>query len=451
MRSIDPHSGLLITPWDTLTPNQIETRLKRATAAALTWRATDLPTRCAHLLALADALLARVDALALLMAQEVGKPLAEGRAEVTKCAWVCRYYAEHAADFLAPTPIDTGADTQVRYDPLGVVLAVMPWNFPLWQVLRFAAPALAAGNVLLMKHAPNTQGCADAIAHLVRDAGLPSGVLQNLPIDVGRVADVIAHPAVAAVTLTGSERAGAAVGAVAGEHLKRAVLELGGSDAFIVLGDADLEAAVAQGVTSRCLNSGQSCIAAKRFLIQRDVLEAFTSRFVAAMQARIVGDPQDPATQVGPLARADLRDALHDQVQRSLAAGATLLCGGEVPPGPGFYYPPTVLGDVTEDMPVATEETFGPVAALIPCDDGEHAVQIANRSRYGLGASVWTADRALAHRMAEGLDVGCVFVNRMTVSDPRVPFGGVKMSGYGRELGVFGLREFVNVKTVWVE
>ena len=450
MRSIDPSTGRLVTTWELLSPRQITTKVARAEVAAWAWRQTPLDVRTGHLRAIGAALRASVEELAPFMTREVGKPISEARAEIIKCAWVCEYYADNAASFLAPTPIATEADSFVRYDPLGLILAVMPWNFPFWQVFRFAAPALAAGNGMLIKHAPNTLGCSQAIERVCLDAGLPEGVLTNLMIGVEHVPSVIAHPAVAAVTLTGSERAGAAVATAAGAHLKKAVLELGGSDPFIVLDDADLDAAVQQGVVSRCLNSGQSCIAAKRFIVHEAVVDTFTDKLVAAMSARVVGDPREDTTQLGPLAREDLRATLHDQVVRSVDKGARVLCGGVVPPGPGYFYPPTVLNEVDEDMAVFTEETFGPVAAVVPAHSADHAVEIANRSRYGLGASLWTADLHRGKDLAARLEVGCVFINRMTVSDPRVPFGGVKMSGYGRELGVFGLREFVNVKTVWV-
>ena len=451
MRSIDPHDGRLITTWDPLRPDQLRTRVEVAALRFASWRRQPLARRTEHLRKLAAGLRLREGYLAELMTREVGKPITESEGEVRKCAWVCEHYAEHAAEFLAPRPVDVGDDeASVRFDPLGVVLAVMPWNFPLWQVLRFGAPALAAGNVMLIKHAPNTMGCGLAIEEVAREAGLPEGCLTNLLVGVEHVAELIAHPAVAAVTLTGSDRAGRAVGALAGKALKKSVLELGGSDPFIVLADADVEAAVAAGVRSRALNSGQSCIAAKRFFVEEPVAEEFTKRFVEAMSGLVVGDPRDRATQVGPLARDDLRAALHDQVRRSVEAGANLLCGGEVPAGPGFYYPPTVLDRVAPGMPAFDEETFGPVAAITVVGDEDEAVALSNRSDLGLGASVFTADLDRARRMAERLEAGCVFVNRMTASDPRVPFGGVKGSGYGRELGVFGIREFVNVKTVWV-
>ncbi len=451
MRSIDPHDGQLITTWDPLTPDQLHTRVEVAALRFQSWRRLPLAARTEHLRNLATDLRARETYLAEMMTREVGKPISEAEAEVRKCAWVCDYYAEKAAEFLAPRPVDVGDDAAVvRFDPLGIVLAVMPWNFPLWQVLRFGAPALAAGNVLLVKHAPNTMGCGIAIEEVAREAGLPEGCLTNLLVEIEHVGELIEHPAVAAVTLTGSDRAGRAVASQAGRALKKSVLELGGSDPFIVLADADIEAAVSEGVRSRTLNSGQSCIAAKRFLVAAPVAEEFTARFVEAMTALKVGDPRERDTQVGPIARDDLRAALTDQVRRSIDAGATLLCGGEPLDGPGFYYPPTVLTDVTEDMPVFAEETFGPVAAIKVVADASEAVAIANRSPLGLGASIFTSDLEEARRLAERIEAGCVFVNRMTASDPRVPFGGVKASGYGRELGVFGIREFVNVKTVWV-
>ncbi len=452
MRSIDPHDGQLITTWDPLTPDQLHTRVEVAALRFQSWRRLPLAARTEHLRNLATDLRARETHLAEIMTREVGKPITEAEAEVRKCAWVCDFYAERAAEFLAPRPADVGDDDEamIRFDPLGIVLAVMPWNFPLWQVLRFGAPALAAGNVLLVKHAPNTMGCGIAIEEVAREAGLPEGCLTNLLVGVEHVGELIEHPAVAAVTLTGSDRAGRAVASQAGRALKKSVLELGGSDPFIVLEDADLAAAVSEGVRSRTLNSGQSCIAAKRFLVAEPVAEEFIARFVEAMKALKVGDPRERDTQVGPLARDDLRAALTDQVRRSIDAGATLLCGGEPIEGPGFYYPPTVLTDVTEDMPVFAEETFGPVAAIKVVADADEAVAVANRSPLGLGASLFTADLDGARRLAERIEAGCVFVNRMTASDPRVPFGGVKASGYGRELGVFGIREFVNVKTVWV-
>lgn len=452
-RSIDPSNNTLVSVREEHGPLDVEHALSQAAAAQTDWARTRLAARCAALNRLAAALRARADECARTMTSEMGKVAAEARAEVEKSAWVCEFYAEHAPAFLAPEAADAGAahGSWVRFDPLGVVLAVMPWNFPLWQVLRFAAPALAAGNALILKHAPGVQGCAEDVLTAVRDAGLPAGLVQNLRLDLPAIPAVVADPRIAAVTLTGSSRAGAAVAAIAGQHLKKCVLELGGSDPFIVLPDADLAAAVAAGVRSRTLNAGQSCIAAKRFVVHRDVAEPFAERFTAAMAALTVGDPSDPGTDLGPLARGDLRDALHGQVVASTALGARVRCGGELPEGRGFYYPPTVLDRVAPGMPVVDEETFGPVAALLAADSVDDAVAIANDTPYGLGASLWTQDRALARALAPRIDAGAVYVNSMTFSDPRLPFGGVKASGYGRELGRFGLREFVNVKTVRVD
>ena len=451
MQSVDPATGRVWKSWELHSPDEVSRRIAAAASAQRAWARRSFEARAEVVSAIANRLEAEVDLHAPAMTLEMGKPIAESEGELRKCAWVCRYYAEQAAAFCAPEPVDVGStETRIRFDPLGVVLAVMPWNFPWWQVFRFGAPALMAGNALLVKHAPNTQDAAARIERLCLDAGLPEGLLVTLVIDVDRVPDVIAHDDVVAVTLTGSDRAGRAVASVAGAHLKKVVLELGGSDPFIVLADADLDAAVAEGVRSRCLNNGQSCIAAKRFFVERPVLADFTERVVAAMGSLVVGDPSDRATQLGPLARSDLRDLIADQVDRSVAAGATVLLGGEVPAGPGFYYPATVLAGLDPSMPVMSEETFGPVAAVHGVDTAEDALRLSNASRLGLGASIFTQDLDRARDLAARLEVGCVFVNRMTASDPRVPFGGVKESGYGRELGGFGIREFVNVKTVWI-
>jgi len=451
MQSIDPCTGVSFATWPLDGPQDVAQKLARAKAAQAEWAQRPIEQRAAILARIADALDASVGDHALPMTREVGKPIAESEGEIRKCAWVCRYYAEYAADFLQSESIAVeSTDTHVRFDPLGVVLAVMPWNFPWWQVFRFGAPALMAGNAMLVKHAPNAQDCAARIEALCLDAGLPRGLLSRLVVDVDAVPGVLADPAVAAVTLTGSDRAGRAVASLAGQHLKKSVLELGGSDPFIVLQDADLDLAVREGLRSRCLNNGQSCIAAKRFFVEQPVFEAFTERLVAAMEDLVVGDPADRDTDLGPLARADLRDALARQVARSVAQGARVLCGGRVPDGPGNFYPPTVLVDLDPSMAVLTEETFGPVVALHPVESAEQALQLANASRFGLGAALFTQDLDKARALAARLEVGCVFVNRMTASDPRVPFGGVKDSGHGRELGSFGIREFVNTKTVWI-
>jgi succinate-semialdehyde dehydrogenase/glutarate-semialdehyde dehydrogenase len=385
------------------------------------------------------------------MTEEMGKPIAAAEAEIDKCSWVCRYYAENGDEFLTPHHIRTdGSSSYVSFEPLGVVLAIMPWNYPFWQVFRFAAPALAAGNAVVLKHAPNVPRCATAIESVFQEAGLHADLFQNVMIDNDTVARVIGDPRIDAITLTGSVRAGRAVAARAGAHIKKVVLELGGSDPFVVLADAHLDLAVSVAVASRTQNNGQSCIAAKRFIIEDSVLEAFTERFVGEVGKLRVGDPRDRSVDIGPLARADLRDSLHDQVERSVATGARLQLGGRALPGDGFFYAPTVLSGVRPGMAAFDEETFGPVAAIIRAEDEADALRLANRSRYGLGATVFTGDAARGEKFARGLQAGNVFVNGMVKSDPRLPFGGIKESGYGRELSVFGIREFVNIKTVWV-
>jgi succinate-semialdehyde dehydrogenase/glutarate-semialdehyde dehydrogenase len=394
----------------------------------------------------------RKDEFAELMTAEMGKTRAEGLAEVEKCAGNCDFFAEHAESFLAREPIDMGGPKAfVTFNPLGVVLAIMPWNFPFWQVYRFAAPALMAGNVGVLKHASNVPGCALAIQDIFTEAGFPPGAFTTLLVGSRHVRALIEHRLVRAVTLTGSTPAGKAVASQAGAVLKKTVLELGGSDAYIVLDDADLDLAAETCVNSRLINAGQSCIAAKRFIVVEPVLEAFTTRFVALMKTKKMGDPLAEDTDLGPQARRDLRDALHQQVVASVERGATLLLGGQVPPGDGAFYPPTVLSDVTPGMPAYDEELFGPVAAILKARDEADAVRIANDSVFGLGGAVFTADSARGERVARALEAGATFVNAQVASDPRLPFGGVKESGYGRELGVFGIREFVNVKTVYVK
>jgi len=389
--------------------------------------------------------------LAALMAEEMGKPLGEGRAEVDKCAWVCEHYAEQAAVYLAPQPVASDAGrSQVAFRSLGAILAVMPWNFPLWQVFRFAAPALMAGNVGLLKHASNVPRCALAIEQLFERAGFPADVFRTLLIGSRQVDAVIAHPAVRAVTLTGSDLAGRKVAAKAGAMLKKSVLELGGSDPFIVLADADLAEAAAQGARSRCINSGQSCIAAKRFIVLDQVGAKFLALLRQAMAALKVGDPLMETTQVGPMARGDLRDELHAQVRDSVAAGAKLVLGGQPLPEAGYYYPPTILADVKPGMPAYDQELFGPVAAVIRVADAAEAIRVANDTLFGLGASIWSGDSDHAEALAAEIEAGAVFVNGMVKSDPRLPFGGIKESGYGRELADYGIREFVNIQTVWV-
>jgi succinate-semialdehyde dehydrogenase/glutarate-semialdehyde dehydrogenase len=452
MLAINPATGRPIRDYPEDPAPEVDRRIALAWEAFAAWRETSFGERGRRLRAAAGVLRDRGPKYARLMTEEMGKPISSALAEVEKCAWVCEFYADHAERFLAPQPVATdAAESLVRFDPLGPVLAVMPWNFPFWQVFRFAAPALAAGNVGLLKHASNVPGCALAIEEVFREGGIPDGGLAALLVPSAAVERIIEHPYVRAVTLTGSEAAGREVARVAGRALKKTVLELGGSDAFLVLADADPAAAAAAAATARCVNSGQSCIAAKRFIVEEAIAAPFEEAFAAAMAAMRVGDPLDAETQVGPLAREDLLADLGSQVERSLDRGARLLTGGRRLDRPGFFYPPTVLAGVEPGMAVFEEETFGPVAAVVRCRDADHGVELANRSRYGLAASVWTADPARGRDLAARLEAGSVFVNEIVKSDPRLPFGGVKSSGYGRELSEFGIREFVNVKTVWVK
>jgi succinate-semialdehyde dehydrogenase/glutarate-semialdehyde dehydrogenase len=451
LESLNPATGEAIATYPAWSDAQVDEAIRSVAARQPAWAAASFETRAAVLTRAAALLRQRAPELARLMALEMGKPIAQGRAEATKCAWVAEYFAEHARRLLADEVIATDAGRSfVRCEPLGVVLAVMPWNFPLWQVFRFAAPALMAGNAALLKHASNVTGCALAIENLLRDAGLPEDLFRALLIPASAVERVIANPLVAAVTLTGSEEAGRSVGGAAGRALKPSVLELGGSDPFVILADADLAEAARVGALARTQNSGQSCIAAKRFIVVEEAFDAFLERFLGEMRAVVVGDPLDESTQVGPLARCDLRDALHDQVQRSIAMGARVALGGVIPAGPGAFYPVTVLSDVVPGMPAFDEEIFGPVAAFIRARDIDDAVRLANASRFGLGASVWTGDPALAEALVGRIEAGSVFVNGLVKSDPRLPFGGIKASGYGRELAAQGIREFVNPKTVWI-
>jgi len=451
IQSLNPATGKILETFEETPPQELERILSRARAAFHEWRAVPFATRAQSMRNAAELLRARKTDYARIMALEMGKPIVQGEAEVDKCAWVCEYYAEHAEAFLTPQPRATDASTSyVRFDPLGPVLAVMPWNFPFWQVFRFAAPALMAGNTAVLKHASNVPRCAVSIDEVLRDAGVPRGVFATVLVGSAAVAGLIADPRIVAVTLTGSDRAGSQVAERAGHEIKKTVLELGGSDPFIVLADADVAAAARTAADARLVNSGQSCIAAKRFIVVDAVADQFLPRFVEELRGRKMGDPLARDTQVGPQARVDLRDALHRQVEESIKRGAQRLLGGEVPAGDGAFYPPTLLAAVDKGMPAFDEETFGPVAAVVRAKDETDAVRLANDSSFGLGASLWTRDRARGERLAAEIEAGAVFVNGLVKSDPRLPFGGIKRSGYGRELSEYGIREFVNIKSVWI-
>jgi succinate-semialdehyde dehydrogenase/glutarate-semialdehyde dehydrogenase len=452
LESVDPSSGEVLARYEAMPASELADIAARCAGAQPAWAAASFAERGRVLRAAGAALRGRSQELAALMGREMGKPVSEGRGEVEKCAFACEFYAEHAERFLAREEVKTDASrSYVAFAPLGVVLAVMPWNFPLWQVFRFAAPTLMAGNGGLLKHASNVTGCSLAIEEILRQAGVPEGVFRSLLAGSDAVAGLIERPEVAAVTLTGSTPAGRAVAARAGACLKKTVLELGGSDPYLVLEDADLEPAIDTCVRSRLVNGGPSCIAAKRFILPASRREECEALFVEKMSARRPGNPLAEGVDLGPLARRDLRDELHEQVERSVHAGARLLLGGEVPDGPGAFYPPSVLSGVRPGMAAYSEELFGPVASLIFVSDEEEAVRVANDTSFGLGAAVFTRDVARGERIArERLQAGCCFVNALVRSDPRLPFGGVRDSGYGRELGLFGIREFVNVKTVWV-
>jgi succinate-semialdehyde dehydrogenase/glutarate-semialdehyde dehydrogenase len=451
LQSINPATGDVLETFDPTSSAEAARIVATAHDAFLAWRHVSFTTRSRSMRKAAEILRARRAEYARTMALEMGKPVAQGEAEVDKCAWVCGFYAEHAEAMLAEQPRATdAARSYVRFEPLGPVLAVMPWNFPFWQVFRFAAPALMAGNAGVLKHASNVPRCALQIEAVFRDAGFPRGLFATVLVGASAVSGLVADPRIAAVTLTGSEGAGRQVAERAGRELKKTVLELGGSDPFIVLDDADVAVAATAAADARLVNSGQSCIAAKRFIVVESIADQFLPRFVEALRGRRMGDPLSPAAQVGPQARVDLRDALHRQVRESVARGAQLLLGGEVPAGPGAFYPPTVLAAVDKGMPAFDEETFGPVAATIRAKDEADAVRLANDSPFGLGASLWTRDRARAERLVAQIEAGTVFVNGLVKSDPRLPFGGIKRSGYGRELSEYGIREFVNVKSVWI-
>ncbi|MCI0436635.1 MAG: NAD-dependent succinate-semialdehyde dehydrogenase [Gemmatimonadetes bacterium] len=452
IESVNPATGERIRSYELMSPRQLSAAIRASARAYRDWRTTTFAERATLMSRAAELLRERAGEFARIMAMEMGKPVRGGRGEAGKCAWVCDYYAEHAERFLAPQAVATDArESFVAFRPIGPVVAVMPWNFPFWQVFRFAAPALMAGNVGLLKHASNVPGCALAIEKVFRDAGFPEHVFTTLLIETRHTRNAIRNRNIAAVTLTGSTAAGSDVARVAGQKVKKTVLELGGSDPYVILEDADIPAAVETCVTSRLINSGQSCIAAKRFIVVPQVRDEFEHRFVERMRLARMGDPLDENSDIGPQARRDLRDELHSQVRRSIEKGARLLLGGEVPPGPGAYYPPTVLAGVKRGMPAYSEELFGPAASIIAARNENDALRIANDSVFGLGAAVFTQDIERGRRIAtDELEAGCCFVNSFVKSDPRLPFGGIRESGYGRELADFGIREFVNIKSVCV-
>jgi succinate-semialdehyde dehydrogenase/glutarate-semialdehyde dehydrogenase len=450
--SVNPANGKIIKKYKAHTLQQVEQKIKQTHNAWLSWRESSHDERKRLLSSMAGILQSRKNELATLMALEMGKPVNHGIAEIEKCASVCQYYATNGATYLNDQIIETDASkSYISFQPIGVVLAIMPWNFPFWQVFRFLAPALAAGNCGVLKHASNVPGCALAIEEIVKEAGFPDDVFQTLLVNSASVEKIIESPFIKAVTITGSTNAGKQVAQKAGSLIKKTVLELGGSDAYIILEDADLEKAVEACVNSRMINSGQSCIAAKRFVVVKSVEKEFIGLFLNKMKAKKVGDPLNADTDIGPQARTDLRNELHKQVKLSVKKGAKCMLGGTLPKGKGTFYPPTILTKVKPGMPAYDEELFGPVAAIIRANDEADAIRIANDSNFGLGAAVFTKNKEKGERIASTqLQAGACFVNALVKSDPRLPFGGIKQSGYGRELGLFGIHEFVNIKTVFV-
>lgn len=451
IQSINPTTEEVLETFEVYSQAQIDEALNQARRAFLNWRATTFPQRAEHLRRVARYLREHKARLARVAVLEMGKTLVEAEAEVEKCAWNCDFYAEHAEVFLADEHVASSAtESYVAFRPLGVVLALMPWNFPYWQVFRFAAPALMAGNTAVLKHASNVSRCALEIERVFQECGLPKAVFRTVLVPGSETGELISDRRVAAITLTGSEGAGVAVASTSGSVLKKNVLELGGSDAFIVLEDADLDQAARVAATARFQNNGQSCIAAKRFIVVESVAAEFERKFAAATAKMRVGDPMERETQIGPVARGDLRDELDRQVRESVKMGARIVLGGKPIAGKGYFYEPTIIADVTPKMPMFREETFGPAAAIIRARDAEHAVELANDSDFGLGGNLWTRDIKRGQELARRIESGAVFINGMTASDPRLPFGGVKRSGYGRELSSFGIREFVNIQTVWI-
>jgi succinate-semialdehyde dehydrogenase/glutarate-semialdehyde dehydrogenase len=452
IQTINPATEEIVKTFNGLSIDELGKIIKDSNSAFNNWKKTAFAERSKLMFNAAKVLRENKRRYAEILTLEMGKPILQAYSEVEKCAWICDYYAENAEKMLSKEIIKTDAsESFVQFDPLGVVLAVMPWNFPYWQVFRFAAPALMAGNAGVLKHSSNVPMSALAIEEIFNKAGFPENIFRTLLIDSSLVKAVIENPLVKAATLTGSEYAGKKVSEVSGRNLKKTVMELGGSDPFIILKDADLDAAAETGVTARLINNGQSCIAAKRFIVVEDVYDEFESKFVEKMEKIIVGNPMDESTQLGPLAREDLLLELNQQVQNSVKAGAKILTGGKRLERKGFYYPPTVISNVKKGMPAYSEELFGPVAIFIKAVDANDAVRIANDTDFGLGASIWTNDIENAKKLATAIDSGAVFINGLVKSDPRLPFGGVKLSGYGRELSHYGIKEFVNIKSVWIK
>jgi succinate-semialdehyde dehydrogenase/glutarate-semialdehyde dehydrogenase len=453
LKSVNPATSEVIKTYDEDSPNDIDDALDRAANTFSEWQDVPLREREKLIAAAGDILKENERKYAELMTREMGKPVSQAVAEIQKCQWLCNHYAQYTSQYLEPKthPSPPGATVKTVHDPLGPVLAIMPWNFPFWQALRFAIPYLAAGNVGLLKHAPNVPGSALAIEELFEEAGFPDGAFQSLLISSEKIHDILADERIRAATLTGSGPAGRAVASSAGENLKKIVLELGGSDPYIVLDDADVDAAAETGAWARNQNGGQSCIAAKRFIVHEAVYDEFLDRLVEEFEVLTIGDPMDEETDVGPQAKIHLMEDLHQQVEQSIDAGANVVIGGAPLDCDGPFYPPTILTDVPQSCPADTEELFGPVASVFSVADEEEAIETANDTEFGLGASIWTEDRNRGRRVARRIDAGCTYINQLTKSDPRVPFGGVKNSGYGRELSEAGIKEFVNRKTVWIE
>lgn len=452
MKSINPFTAKLIAEYEEFSPKQIEKTIKLLHDGFLKWRENQLVDRCLINSRLAVLLTENKEQLATLITSEMGKPISESLAEIEKCAWLCRHYSDTASLNLEPINIKTDAlNSSVRFEPLGIIFAIMPWNFPFWQVFRFAVPCIAAGNTVILKHASNVSGCAMAIGNLFNQAASDSVIFKTVILSASRSEEVISHPNIKGVTITGSEQAGKVVASLAGKYLKKVVLELGGSDPLIVFADADLHKCYPQALKSRMLNAGQVCIAAKRFIVHSSIYTQFIDEMTMLVSNLKLGDPMNTDTEIGPLARPEFVEEIEIKVNKSVEMGAKIIVGGNRSPIHSGMYLPTLMTDIKENMPVFCEETFGPVAVIIPFTTDEEAIQIANNTRFGLGASIWTTDIDKAKKVSQSLDAGCVFVNSMVKSDPRLPFGGIKNSGFGRELTTFGVHEFMNIKTEWID